>query len=99
MRFYDVFCAVPLSSTMWSAVRVLLEKTASVDFLLPNAFGLPSFQWRSVPLRNAPRCTQSTCNHMGFEPNVAVVHGVGVSCVDVRRCDMCRNLLLLSCLQ
>ena len=35
MRVNDVFCAVSLTGTMWSAISVLLEKSASGIFLLP----------------------------------------------------------------
>ena len=61
---------------------VLLEKAASVIFLLPMLAGLPSFQYRTVPMRSR------ACDHLRFETTDAVVGRVGVLCVDVRRCEM-----------
>ena len=54
MRVHGVFCGVSLGGTMRSAISVLLEKPASVIFLMPMPLGVPSSQWRRVLPRNGP---------------------------------------------
>ncbi len=48
---------------------------------------------RTVFLQIAPFGTQNTCKQFGFDTHVTVVHGFGVLCFVVCRCEMCKNLL------
>ena len=74
---------------MWSAMSVLLEKTASVIFLLPMpAVAIVSMAKRSCADRTILVAKILTTHTLrGFESTVAVLHGMcheSVLCVDVQ---------------
>ena len=89
------FCGVSLSGTMRSAISVLLEKTRLGDLLAAEALGCHLLDGEKLICRAGHNAGKLVGNTVGFEEHVAVVHGCAVSCVDVRRREMCKKSVVL----
>ena len=75
----DVFLGcVFLSGTMRSAICVLLEKTASVIFLMLMPWGAIFSMAKSSFAERTILVVRILVKHLGFETKDAVVHGFGV---------------------